>query len=116
MSALAAASGHGSGSSVGTLIFIIPILLLAFMLWSYFKRQRNYSRSQASLNVGDEVSTTSGLYGRLISLEDDIATLEVADGVRLRFDRRAVLPRAAVAQARRGRGAGASTSSTDTKA
>ena len=44
----------------------------------------------ASLTVGDEVMTSSGLYGRIVALDDSIATLEVAPGVNVRYDRRAV--------------------------
>ena len=40
--------------------------------------------------MGDDVVTTSGLYGRVAALDDTVATLEVAAGVRLRFDRRAI--------------------------
>ena len=96
MSALAAASSNGSGSWLGTLLFAVPVVLLAFMFWSYFKRQKQFQRSQASLTVGDEVSTTSGLYGTLVSLDDELAVLEVSKGVQLRFDRRAVVPRSKV--------------------
>ncbi len=93
MSALAAASSSGSGSTLGTLLFAIPIVLLAFMFWSYFKRQRQFQRSQATLAVGEEVGTTSGLYGTLVELDEQIAVLEVSKDVQLRFDRRAVVPR-----------------------
>lgn len=101
MSALAAASSNGSSSWVGTLIFAIPVLLLAFMFWSYYKRNRNFHKGQASLTVGEEVTTTSGLYGTLVELDDTLAVLEVADGVRLKFDRRAIVPKSTLAATRR---------------
>ncbi len=127
MSALAAASSSGSGSTLGTLLFAIPIVLLAFMFWSYFKRQRQFQRSQATLAVGEEVGTTSGLYGTLVELDEQIAVLEVSKDVRLRFDRRAVVPKTKLEQTRtrsqasavtltKSRDDAADSDSTDTKA
>ncbi|TWP36671.1 preprotein translocase subunit YajC [Leekyejoonella antrihumi] len=124
MSALAAASSSGSSSWVGTLIFAIPVLLLAFMFWSYIKRQRTFQKGQSSLEVGEEVSTTSGLYGTLVSLDDNHAILEAAEGVWLKFDRRAIVPSRTIAATRpdrRGNTSGSSASKdsashTDTKA
>lgn len=92
MYALAAASS-GQSSSQGVLLLLLPIALLAVMFWVSRRRQRQMQHAQQQLQVGDEVSTTSGLFGRLISLEDQVAVLEVADGVQLRFDRRAIVPR-----------------------
>ena len=45
---------------------------------------------QSSLGVGDEVTTTSGLFGRITELDDNVATLEVSPGVTIRFNRRAI--------------------------
>jgi preprotein translocase subunit YajC len=42
------------------------------------------------LGVGDEITTTSGIYGRITAIEDQIATVEVSPGVTIRFNRRAI--------------------------
>ena len=54
------------------------------------RRQKESQRLQSSLGVGDEVTTTSGLLGRITALDDEIATLEVSPGVSVRFNRRAI--------------------------
>ena len=46
------------------------------------------------LGDGDEVLTTSGLYGTIAALDDRVVTLDVGEGTRLRFDRRAIGMRA----------------------
>lgn len=92
MYALAAASS-GQSSSQGMLLLLLPIVLLAVMFWVSRRRQKQMQQAQRQIEVGDEVTTTSGLFGRLISLDDQVAVLEVADGVQLRFDRRAIVPR-----------------------
>jgi preprotein translocase subunit YajC len=81
-------SGGSSGASL--LIFLLPVALIGFMVWSQRRRQRQAQSLQSQLTVGDEVCTTSGLFGRVTSLENSVVTLEVAPGVQLRFDRRAI--------------------------
>jgi len=79
------------GAGLGNLlIFALPVLLIIFMFMTQRRRQREVKAVQSSLSVGDEVTTTSGLLGRIVALDDRIATLEVSPGVRVRFDRRAL--------------------------
>ena len=79
------------GAGLGNLlIFALPVLLIVFMFMTQRRRQREVKAVQSSLNVGDEVTTTSGLYGTIKSLDDRTATLEISPGVTVRFDRRAI--------------------------
>lgn len=87
---LLAAQGGGGSSAAGLLIFLLPVLLIVFMVWSQRRRQRDAQALQSSLEVGDEVCTTSGLFGRVTALDDTAVTLEVSPGVAVRFDRRAI--------------------------
>ena len=85
------ATTSSGGSGYGSLlIFLLPVALIAFMVWSQRRRQRATQDLQAGLSVGDEVCTTSGLFGTIKGLEDNVATLEVAPGITVRFDRRAI--------------------------
>lgn len=86
---LASAASQGSGGS-GALLFLLPIALIAFMFFGQRKRQRAAQARQQGVQVGDEITTTSGLFGRVVSLDDTVVTLEVSPGVNLRYDRRAV--------------------------
>ncbi len=72
------------------LIFALPVLLLVFMFSSQRRRQRTFTDLQASLAPGQDVVTTSGLYARIIALDDSVATLETAPGQLVRWDRRAI--------------------------
>jgi preprotein translocase subunit YajC len=79
------------GSNGGTLLlFLLPLALLGWLFWTQRRRQRQFAATQSAMSVGDEVCTTSGLFGRIADLTDSVATLEVSPGVRLRFDRRAL--------------------------
>src|SRR4051794_37088422 len=81
---------NGGSSIAGLLIFALPVLLIVFMVFSQRRRQREVQSLQSTLAVGDEVCTTSGLYGTITTLDDSTATLEVSPGVTVRFDRRAI--------------------------
>jgi preprotein translocase subunit YajC len=81
---------NGGSPIASLLIFALPVLLIVFMVFSQRRRQRDVQSLQAALAVGDEVTTTSGLYGTIKSLDDRTATLEISPGVTVRFDRRAI--------------------------
>lgn len=92
MHALVTATNSGQSSS-GMILLLLPLALLAVMFWFSRRRQKQFQQAQSEITVGDEVTTTSGLFGRLVAMDDEVATLEVANGVQLRFDRRAIVPR-----------------------
>jgi preprotein translocase subunit YajC len=76
--------------STDLLIFALPVLLLLFIFSSQRKRQRTFTQLQSTLQPGQEVLTTSGLYGRIVSIDDTVAVLETAPGQTVRWDRRAI--------------------------
>ncbi len=85
----------GSGSGLAYLLILgLPFLLLVWMFFTQRQRAKQVQTLQSSLAVGDEVVTTSGLYGTITALDDAVATLDVGHGVSLRFDRRAIGMRA----------------------
>jgi preprotein translocase subunit YajC len=45
---------------------------------------------QKQLGAGDQIVTIGGLHGTIVSIDDDVATLEVAPGVQLKFARQAI--------------------------
>ncbi len=86
---------NGSGSGLTYLLILgLPFLLLLWMFFSQRNRQKQVQALQSSLSVGDEVLTTSGLYGTVAAIDDAVVTLDVGGGTRLRFDRRAIGMRA----------------------
>ncbi len=79
------------GSGAGGLILLVPLaLLLVWIFLTQRRRQRGVQAVQAALAVGDEVCTTSGLFGIITALDERVATLEVAPTVLVRYDRRAI--------------------------
>lgn len=80
-----------SGAGFGNLLVLaLPLLLLAFLMLTQRKRGREVQTFQSGLAVGDAVVMTSGLYGTILVLDDSTAVLEIAPGVQVRVDRRAI--------------------------
>ena len=75
-------------------LFVPMILIGAAMYFLMIRPQRRKMRNQAalqsSIDVGDEVMTTSGVYGFVTLLDGDIAWLEVDDNVQIRIARQAL--------------------------
>jgi preprotein translocase subunit YajC len=72
------------------LLPLIILLPLAFLIFQQRKRQKAFAEQQARVAVGQTVMTTAGLYGEVVELDGEQMVLEVAPGVRLRWNKAAV--------------------------
>jgi preprotein translocase subunit YajC len=72
---------------------LIPFVLIAglFVLMTLPQRRMRKQQQtlQDSISVGDEVRTAGGIHGRIISLDEKTAVIEVESG-RMRLERRAI--------------------------
>lgn len=73
---------------------IFPALLFLVMYFALIRPQQRQAKQTrellASLEVGDEVVTTSGIHGFINSLEESVVWIEVASDVELKMSRSAV--------------------------
>lgn len=76
---------------------LLPLLLLLVFAVMILLPMRSRSRMvqrmremQQSLTVGTEVLTTSGLYGRITRLDEQLVHLEIAPGVVVEWAREAI--------------------------
>lgn len=62
-----------------------------FLLWKPQQRRMRMARAiQSQLEEGDEILTTSGIYGRIVKLGDDDAQVEIAPSTIIRVARGAI--------------------------
>jgi preprotein translocase subunit YajC len=54
------------------------------------KRQKKVQEFQSTLNVGDRIVTTSGIYGQITKLNDKTVQVQIADKVRIEVARAAI--------------------------
>ena len=90
---LLASSGGGGGAAILQLgiLLLIPFAMYFFMIRPQRRRAREQQELQRSIQVGDEIVTTSGVYGKITG-EDGVARfwLEIDDDVQIRIARAAV--------------------------
>ncbi len=92
---IAGADGSSSGSS-GALFQLLILLLIPFAMYFFLirpqrRRMREQQELQRSIEVGDDVITTSGIYGTITGEDGDSRFwLEIDDDVQIRIARAAV--------------------------
>ena len=79
---------------------LIPLVLVFLFMWFLLirpqqQRVRAQRRMLEALAVGDDVVTAGGICGRISAMTDEEITLEVNDGVEIRFVRAAIRQRLA---------------------
>jgi preprotein translocase subunit YajC len=87
-----AAAASGSGNGFTTILFLLLLFGVVYFLLirPQQKRRREAMQMQNSLGVGDRVVTIGGLHATLLSIDDDVATVEIAPGVVVKFARAAI--------------------------
>jgi preprotein translocase subunit YajC len=61
------------------------------MIRPQMKRQKDLKSYREGLNKGDKVVTTGGIYGKVLDIKDQTVTVEIADNVRIKIDKNAIL-------------------------
>lgn len=72
------------------ILIVIGGFLYMLLVLPRRRRQREHIAMQDSVDVGDEVITAGGLHGHVHSIGDSTVELEIATGVVVTIDRRAV--------------------------
>ncbi len=90
LSLIAASSSNGSAWPTLIIFMLIPLAMYFLLIRPQKRRQRDMVNLQSSIEIGDEVMTTSGVYGFVTGFEGEIAWLEVDDNVQLRIARQAI--------------------------
>ncbi len=74
------------GNPFTLLIFWVAMLVV---FWMFFvmpqqRQRREREKFLESLKAGDEVATAGGICGRILSVDGDMVTLRIADGINVR--------------------------------
>ncbi|GAB5414442.1 MAG: preprotein translocase subunit YajC [Congregibacter sp.] len=87
-----------AGGELFQIIFLVGLFVLFYFIAirPQRKRQKEHAQMVASLEKGNEVVTSSGILGRITSLDENYVVLNVSEKVELKFQRihiHAVLPK-----------------------
>ena len=72
------AAAAGAGSPILTIVMIVGLLALMyfFMIRPQKKQEKQINEMRENLQVGDEIVTIGGIYGRVVSLKEDTIVIE----------------------------------------
>ncbi len=85
-------SGGGGGSLVSTIIMFGAIFLIFYFMIIRPQQKRSKEREKMLSNVqkGDKVVTSGGLHGTIIHIDEKTVLLQVADNIKLKYERSAI--------------------------
>ena len=97
MTPIALLFGQPSGQDPSQGMFSTLIMFALIIAIFYFmilrpqqKRQKERQKLLGSIKKGDKIVTAGGLYGTIAGLDEKTVLLQVADNVKMKFDRSAV--------------------------
>src|SRR5204863_5639980 len=84
-----------SGNPLGLLILVLPIGLLYFMYRSQKRRAVQQQSLQQAAQVGDEILTTSGIFGTILDEDEEQGTVvvQIAPGTNITMVRAGIARR-----------------------
>jgi preprotein translocase subunit YajC len=83
-------SSPGFGGLGGMLPFLLIIFVMMLLMPLFSKKERTRQKRLQTLKKHDRVVTSGGMYGTVISFDEQTATLEVAKGLRVVFKRSSI--------------------------
>ena len=71
-------TGAGGMGTIGMIIYLVVIFgaMYFFLIRPQRKKQKEEKKMRDNLQVGDEIVTIGGIYGRVISLKEDTMVIE----------------------------------------
>lgn len=72
-------------------LLLIIVVFYFFMIRPQMKRQKDLRKYRDSLQKGDKVITTGGIYGKIDGIKDNLIIVEIDTNVRIKIDKSAIL-------------------------
>ncbi|MBE2281708.1 MAG: preprotein translocase subunit YajC [Ignavibacteriaceae bacterium] len=90
--AMAPGGGEGGSSLVSTLIMFGSIFAIFYfmIIRPQQKRQKERDKLLSEVKKGDKVVTSSGIYGVVAGIEDNVVILMVSDNTKIKFEKSAI--------------------------
>jgi preprotein translocase subunit YajC len=81
------------------MMVLIFVVFYFFMIRPQSKRQKEIKKQRESMQVGDKVVTSGGIYGKVKELKETTVIIEIAENVRIKVDKNSVFATAEDIQA-----------------
>jgi len=89
-----AAAGQSPGAGLGATLFPMAVVMLIFyflLIRPQRRRDQQMKTFLEGLKRGDEVVTQAGLMGRIAGIEGNVILLEIAQNVKVRLSKSAII-------------------------
>jgi preprotein translocase subunit YajC len=91
MGAPAGGAAPQGGAGAALMNFVPLILMFGIFYFLLIRPQQKKAKEHREmldkLKVGDSVKTAAGIHGKVTGLEDQVVTLEIATGVKIKIDK-----------------------------
>jgi len=86
-------AGQGSPNMLTGLLplLLVFVVFYFFMIRPQMRKQKELNNYRNAISRGDKVITTGGIYGKVIDVTDSVITIEIANDVKIRVDKNAIL-------------------------
>ncbi|WP_181416518.1 MULTISPECIES: preprotein translocase subunit YajC [Sanguibacteroides] len=80
----------------GGIMSFLPLILIVIVFWFFMirpqmKRQKELKKYRESLQKGDKVMTTGGIFGKIVEINDFTVIIEVESQARLKVSKEAIV-------------------------
>ena len=85
--------GQGGGGSMTTTIIMFGAIFFIFyfmIIRPQQKRQKERQKLLSGVQKGDKIVTIGGVYGTVVGIEEKTILVQIADNVKVKFDKSAV--------------------------
>ena len=91
-----AMGSQGAGGQGGGMFAFLPLILLFAVFYFLLirpqqKRTKQHKAFMENLKKGDTVVTSGGLYGKITGITDEAITMEIAEKIRVKVAKNAVV-------------------------
>lgn len=80
----------------GGLMSFLPLILIIIVFWFFMirpqmKRQKELRKYRESLQKGDKVMTTGGIFGKIVEINDHTIIMEIESQARMKVSKEAII-------------------------
>jgi preprotein translocase subunit YajC len=87
----AATPSAGTGYESIIMLVAMGAIFYFLLIRPQSKRAKAHKQLIESLSIGDPVVTAGGVHGKIVALQDAVVTVEIAAGVKVKFNRSSIV-------------------------
>jgi len=88
----------GGDYSFIIMMIVIFAIMYFFMIRPQNKKQKEIQNFRNNLQIGQDVISAGGIYGKVKAIEGNVIVLEIASGVKIRIDKNSIYADATATQ------------------